>query len=382
MKLADLKPAPYNPRKISKQALAGLSASLHEFGDISGIVWNQRTGHLVAGHQRVELLKRKGEAVRIVENGNPYECTLIEEHTGHRYPVRIVDWSDAQEQAANIAANNPHIAGEFEQDALDKIIANLGQTDYAELLKPLRIDELLSPKALQVDEDEVPEPPEEPITKPGDMWTLGEHRVLCGDCLAESAISDGEHFDLTLTDPPYNVGRAYTKATNDSLDAEAYEAWCRQWFALCMATSDRLAFSCGHPNIRMWATIDRWHWMLCWYKGNAMLGSPFGFSNWEPILFYGKPHRPKGHDVISVPIVPNADLEAHDCPKQLGWGVKLLELLSEPHDSVLDPFLGSGTTLIAAEQLGRRCYGIEIEPRYVDCTVKRWEQLTGRKATR
>ena len=229
--------------------------------------------------------------------------------------------------------------------------------------------------------DDVPDAPEVPISKTGDLWLLGGHRLLCGDSTSGEDVARLMPHDvpLCLTDPPYNVGRDYDVSTDDT--KADYEGWSVRWFTIAQTKCDRVAFSCGHSNVVMWASIEAWHWMLCWYKGNAMLGSPFGFCNWEPVLFYGKPHRPKGHDVIVQPIVVQKDLEAHDCPKQLGFGLKLLELLSEVGDDVYDPFLGSGTTLIAAEQLNRRCYGMEISPSYCDVIVKRWEIFTGQEAT-
>lgn len=127
--LADLRPAPYNPREISKEALEGLGHSLDQFGDISGIVWNKRTGHLVAGHQRVEAL-RAAEAEW--KNG----ALVVGQK---KYPVRIVDWDRAKERAANVAANNQFLTGEF-TDSLEGLLAEL-KTDFTGF-EALRLDEL------------------------------------------------------------------------------------------------------------------------------------------------------------------------------------------------------------------------------------------------
>lgn len=105
--LSDLKPAPYNPREITPEALAGLKTSLHEFGDISGIVWNSRTGHIVAGHQRLEALRAKHGDTLKIKGGD------VVTPTGERFPIRVVEWPVSKEQAANLAANNPAITGEF-----------------------------------------------------------------------------------------------------------------------------------------------------------------------------------------------------------------------------------------------------------------------------
>ncbi len=119
MRIEQLKQAPYNPRAIDDAALRGLGRSLQEFGDIAGIVWNKRTGHLVAGHQRLDALKREhGEQLSLKPAGK--DRFAIVTPSGDRFPVRVVDWSLEQEKAANVAANNPHIAGVFDRDALGR----------------------------------------------------------------------------------------------------------------------------------------------------------------------------------------------------------------------------------------------------------------------
>ena len=143
MNLEDLKPAPYNPREIADEALAGLTVSLEEFGDIAGIVWNQRTGNLVCGHQRIAALTAK------YDGGLTMSGEIIHTPDGERFRVRVVDWPEDKEKLANLAANNPHIAGTFGR-GLEELVRELEQTDVASLLEPLRIDELLDmaqPKA-------------------------------------------------------------------------------------------------------------------------------------------------------------------------------------------------------------------------------------------
>lgn len=126
----DLRPAPYNPRSISDEAAAGLGVSMHRFGDLSGIIWNARSGNLVCGHQRVVQLRDKG--AKMIAG-----AVVLD---GTRFPVRIVDWSEADERTANVAANNPNIAGEFTTD-LDMVLSASREAD-AELFEALRLDEL------------------------------------------------------------------------------------------------------------------------------------------------------------------------------------------------------------------------------------------------
>jgi len=148
--IEDLRPAPWNPREISPEALAGLKVSMEEFGDISGIVWNARTGHLVAGHQRLAALQEKyGEGLR-------YEDGAVVAPDGERFPIRVVDWDELKEKAANVAANSPEIQGTFTDD-LGSLLAQL-QIDMPELSIDLRMAELamaeLGPLGLPADEGE------------------------------------------------------------------------------------------------------------------------------------------------------------------------------------------------------------------------------------
>lgn len=161
-RVADLVPADYNPRKISPKAMEGLKKSLAEFGAVQPIVVNERTGHIVGGHQRVKALAALGQV----------ETTVI-----------VVDLSLTREKALNVALNNPHISGEFDDglgDLLDEI-----NGEMPELFADLRLDELLAPvdapKEGLTDPDDVPEPQPEPVTRAGDVWVLGDHRIICGD---------------------------------------------------------------------------------------------------------------------------------------------------------------------------------------------------------
>lgn len=143
MKIEDLKPAPYNPRKISGEAMDGLAASLRAFGDLSGLTWNRASGNLVAGHQRLAVLKREhGAGLKL--DGDPAKDTLaIVTPTGERFKVRAVEMDETTERAANIAANNPHVAGEFDFAALDGMLEGLKADGFPEF-EELRFDALTS----------------------------------------------------------------------------------------------------------------------------------------------------------------------------------------------------------------------------------------------
>jgi hypothetical protein len=135
--IEDLRPAAYNPRRISDRAARALSKSLGDFGDLSGIVWNKRTGNLVCGHQRVDQLRKLGAYLDVCRDG-----TAAIEHGGERFVVRVVDWPEAKEKAANVVANNPAIGGEFTDELgalLDEIQADIGAQGFADLA----LDELV-----------------------------------------------------------------------------------------------------------------------------------------------------------------------------------------------------------------------------------------------
>jgi len=198
------------------------------------------------------------------------------------------------------------------------------------------------------------------------------NKVICGDCLEVMKEIPDNSVDLVLTSPPYNIGFDYGGKTNDKRDD--YESWCREWFKELQGISKNQCIAVGIPNIGMWYKIKQPKWMICWWKPAAMGRSPFGFCNWEPLLFWGKPTKRKGCDVIRAIIKPDKMLEKHPCPKPLDWGLKLIELLTNENDTILDPFLGSGTVAVAAQNLGRNFIGIEISEDYCKIARERLRQ--------
>jgi len=144
VKIEDLKPAPYNPRKIAAEALDGLAASLRAFGDLSGLTWNRTTGNLVAGHQRLAALKREHGAALKIEGDADAGTLAVVAPGGERFKVRVVEMDETTERAANIAANNPHVAGEFDFAALDAMLDGLKDHDFKDF-DSLRFNLLATP---------------------------------------------------------------------------------------------------------------------------------------------------------------------------------------------------------------------------------------------
>ena len=191
-RVSDLVPAAYNPRTISAEALTGLGESIGRYGLVQPIIVNARSGNVVGGHQRLKVLEAKG-----VESTD----------------VVVIDVEEAEEKALNLALNSPRISGEWTADALgllEEVVGALPDLGDALLLSGLRgdLEKLFPQEAGDIVEDPVPDPPDDPVTKPGDLWVLGNHRLLCGDSGDEKDLDRllaGASVHLLNTDPPYNV---------------------------------------------------------------------------------------------------------------------------------------------------------------------------------
>jgi site-specific DNA-methyltransferase (adenine-specific) len=192
--------------------------------------------------------------------------------------------------------------------------------------------------------------------------------IYHGDCL--NVLPNLELVDLVLTDPPYNVGINYGHH-DDAMPAEQYAAWCREWFALARGVSSRTIVFPGHGNLGLWFEIHRPAAVGAWHKpGNPAGGGVIQFCEWEPWLLWGKPMG--GSDVVRATVNRQLDTGSHPCPKPRKLFTALC--VQSKAQTVLDPFRGSGTTLRAAKDLGRRAIGIEIEERYCEIAAKRLGQ--------
>ncbi len=189
------------------------------------------------------------------------------------------------------------------------------------------------------------------------------NRIYQGDCLEIMRGWPDACVDVVITDPPYNVGIEYG-IINDKKDD--YGDWCREWFTECRRIARfGVGLTPGIVNVAMWTAIEKPRWIVCWHKPAAMGRSPFGFNNWEPVIYWGKPANRGLCDVVVAPILPDSDLSGHPCPKPLMWGKKLIELFTKEGMTVCDPFMGSGTIALAAEQQKREWVGAEINHDYI-----------------
>ena len=410
VKIADLKAAPYNPRRISKEASDGLTKSLERWGVVQEVVANKRTGHIVGGHQRVAALRKMGQK---------------------EVPVVWVDLDDVEEKALNVALNNPHISGEFD-DTISGLLAEIREGIGPEDFADLKLDYLLPPETEVVegntDPDDVPEMPEDPITKLGDLWILGNHRLLCGDSTNihhVERLMGGNKWHSMTTSPPYNQGESngslmHTKGLgvgkkNASLyqDKNSDNRTPEEYFDFCISI-----LSSSYPFRQ-----EEDH-SVCWNVAyNSKSRDDYGkiiFSESNPYrvketIIWDKSHsinlpqvgiysrRCEFVFVMSANDKYRTSQTYNDCRwnywmvKSAGsqitgesvehraafpveFALKMVSDFSLQGDNIYEPFCGSGTTLIASEQIGRQCYGMEISPKYCDVIVKRWEEFTGNKA--
>lgn len=387
----DLAPAPYNPRrKMTEKEAAGLAKSLADFGDVAGITYNLRTKRLVCGHQRVARLR---------ELGGQIVGDAIQIANGQRFGVRVVDWSEAEEKAANVTANNKHIGSEFDErlaPLLGELQGSLGDEAFSELaLDDLQADlESLGSEGEggDVEQDEVPEPPKTPVTKPGDVWTLGEHRLYCADMLTVKVT-----VPVVVTDPPYGISDAPKKGLRNRGKRIGEENswhppsnWDKEIKPEWVAATEKMApivLWFGQWRMReqvasMFASPLRAE--IVWAKNCHVAPPTPVVSPRDERMWVFSEHgiKPCCHDtsVWDEAIIPTWSHKDHKNEKPVSLMARCLRLLTREGDSVADPFAGSGTTLIAAEQLGRKCHAIEIEPAYCDVIVERWETLTGGEA--
>jgi len=369
---AELHNDPANVRKHGEQNLAAIKASLARFGQQKPIVVNQ-DGVVIAGNGTLMAARALGwqtiKAVRTNLAGSEATAFAIADNR----TAELAEWDDAalQQQLAAIAIDD------------EELLAATG-FDEKELVK------LAAANAPEVTEDNVPEPPAEPITQPGDLWLLGKHRLLCGNSTKVEDVQrlmDEKKADLVLTDPPYgmNLNTDYSaiKGTSKSPNACGYE------YERVIGDDrpfDRRSIAI-EAREEMWFGADYYRetlpsggsWSVWIKRGEAdkeMIGNDIELL-WSKIS-----HKRRAFWIrwVGWAATERNERRAHPTQKPVKLLVDIMQ--SVQAELVCDPFLGSGTTLIAAEQLGRACYGMEISPAYCDVIVKRWETLTGQTATR
>lgn len=403
--LGDLTPDPANARKHGARSLEAIAASLKRFGQQKPAVYDE-SGVLVAGNGMLAAAKALGWShLAAVKSG----------------------LAGVERAAYGIADNRTAELSEWDDEALSELISAM-PADAVEAMG-FMLDELVELGLVaepELEDDEVPGPVAPAVARMGDLWRLGDHRLLCGDSTKVEDIArvmDGDKADLVATDPPYVVG--YTgerpgkgkdwSATYREIDIVDAEAFYRSVFVgILSVLGDHAAIYCWHAHMRVGLIQRLWgelgildHQQIVWIKPTPVLGRAFWHFQHEPCIMGWRKGSKPGHDGrhhISSVWVTAAGGRMLDTGESDVWLAdwegkarvvgnehptqKPIEIFARPMRKhtragaiVFEPFSGSGTQLVAAEKLGRRCRAIELQPVFVDVAIRRWQAITGRDAT-
>lgn len=383
VKMSDLKHAEYNPRKNLKKGdveYERLKKAIQEFDYIDPIVWNERSGKIVGGHQRAKVLK----------------------DLGHKeVDVSVVNLDEEKEKALNLALNKT--GGDWDYEKLKDLLVEIDTGNFDIEITGFGEDEIekllaeFDPQSEitedDFDADEAAANIENPITQRGDVWQLGRHRLMCGDSTLIDDVEklmDGEKADMVFTDPPYGVNyQSNMRTKSEKFEVLKNDNVILDFLPNAVIASDGFLFICT-----TWKVLDIWlelftkyfelSNMIIWDKGGGGIGDlKKTFStDYEIILCAHRGKEIIGKRIGSVWSVgkDNANEYMHPTQKPVELPALAITETTRKNGRVLDFFGGSGSTLMACEQTGRINYSMELDPRYCDVIVKRWEKFTGDKA--
>lgn len=387
MKLEDLKPAPYNPRIMPPAEYEKLKTSIQEFGYVDPLIINTTNNHVIGGNQRLEVLKELGfKKIKVI-------------------PLKIEDPN--KEKALNIALNK--ISGDWDYQKLESVFNDLELEGFNVTLTGFDEIEIKEITTKLQDIKEVAEddfnPDEEKIKticQTGDLWQLGEHRLLCGDSTNPKNVEklmNGHKADMVFTDPPYNIDYGKSKKhpnwkireiKNDSMPRDKWIQFNTKIIKILKkyCKGDMYIWGASGPDgmiQRLLITEHRGHWSatIIWKKDQLVL-SPSKYQRIYEPCFYGWFHKSSyTGDRTQLELWeyprPKKSIE-HPTMKPIPLCAQGIINSSQINDIILDLFGGSGSTLIACEQLKRKCRMIELDPHYCDTIIQRWEKFTGQKA--
>lgn len=373
-KVEDLIPYVNNSRKHSDEQVAQISASIKEFGWTNPILIDG-TNSIIAGHGRLMAARKlKMDEVPTIE---------------------LDHLTDTQRKALVIADNKLALNADWDNTLLTIELDELLKDGFALDILGFNADELtalLEPEKVDglTDEDAVPELPEEPKSKLGDIYQLGNHRLMCGDSTSIDAVEklmDGQKSDMVFTDPPYGVD--YKGIHNDSRNG--LEDLLRGVFANYIATSKSGAsIYCFHSDRcadvfhKVFREFFHFSSMIIWAKNSLTLSQTDYQSQHEPCLYgwmdNGSHSWYSDRKQTSIWKFDKERVIGHTTPKPVGLVEKAITNSSKGGDLIIDLFGGSGSTLIASEKISRNARIMELDPKYCDVIVKRWEDFTGKKA--
>ncbi|MBC8591102.1 site-specific DNA-methyltransferase [Wansuia hejianensis] len=382
IKIEKLNPAEYNPRKDLKPGdpeYEKLKNSILTFGYVEPVLWNKRTGHIIGGHQRYKVLVEMGK--------KEIDCV-------------VVDMDSENEKALNIALNK--VSGDWDKDKLMLLIEDLQGVDFDVSLTGFdsaELDDLFKDSLkdnIKEDDFDVEEELKKPaISKLGDLWLLGEHRLICGDSTNPKTyedLMDGKLANLTITDPPYNVNYEGTagKIKNDNMENQAFYDFLLASFqgmeTVMAKDSSIYVFHADTEGLNFRKAFSDAGFYLSgtciWKKQSLVLGrSPYQWQH-EPVLFGWKKkgkhnwYSDRKQTTIWEFEKPKKNKD-HPTMKPVALVAYPILNSSLTNCIILDPFGGSGSTLIACEQTDRICHMIELDEKYTDVIVKRYIEQVG-----
>lgn len=398
-----LLPYAMNARTHTDAQVAQIAAAYDKWGYTNPVLWDEKG--IVAGHGRVLAARYLYNAGKTLRHPNGAEIP-----PGTIPAKRCDGWSEADRKAYILADNQLALRAGWNEEILKLELGELKDLGFDLHLigfEDLELQGFLAPEPTEgeTDPEETPEAPAQPVTRAGDVWVLGRHRILCGDSTVATDVErvlDGAKPHLLVSDPPYGVeydanwrnervradgapvaGRAIGKVENDSR-ADWREAWALfpgevafVWCASLHAHEVAASLHAHDFDLRS---------QIIWNKSNFAIGR--GDYHWkhEPAWYAvkkgGKSHWQGARDQSTVWDIakPAKSETGHSTQKPIDCMRRPIENNSAPGDSVYDPFNGSGTTLLACEMTGRIAYAIEINPAYCDVTVSRWEKFCGKAA--
>nr|DAP88827.1 MAG TPA: adenine specific DNA methyltransferase [Caudoviricetes sp.] len=366
-RLADIVPYAANAKKHDKRQINNVAESIKQYGFVQPIVID-RDGVIVIGHCRALAAKKLGM--------EEVPCVCVDDLTPEQVnALRLVD--------------NKSNESDWDFDLLADELPDLDLSafDFDWGLPEDQQEEVIEDMAPAVDEEN------DPVAKPGDIWKLGEHRLMCGDSTsidAVEALMGGQMADMVFTDPPYGYSyQSNMREKSKKFDVLENDDKILDFFPNIRLLCNGFVFICT-----TWKVLDKWlplfkqyhdlTNMIIWDKGGGGIGDlKHTFStDYEVILCSNNGREIKGKRIGSVWNIPkdSANEYAHPTQKPVKLSEFAIRNTTERGGTVLDLFGGSGSTLIACEQLDRRCCMMELDPRYCDVIIKRWEQFTGEKA--
>jgi DNA modification methylase len=372
--IEELIPYVNNSRTHSKEQVAQIASSIKEFGWTNPILLDGENG-IIAGHGRLQ-------AARLL---NEFEVPTIQ----------LDGLTETQKKAYIIADNKLAMNAGWDNELLGIEIMDLREAGFDIDLLGFDENELKEFQDVEqveglTDEDSIPEVPEEPITKLGDIYKLGNHRLMCGDSTNIDSVEklmDGQKADMVFTDPPYGVD--YKGINNDSRDGleDLLRSAFGNYFLVSKSGASIYCFHsdrCADVFHKVFREFFHFSSMIIWVKNSLTLSQTDYQSQHEPCLYgwmdNGTHSWHSDRKQTSIWKFDKERFEGHTTPKPVALVEKAIVNSSKGGDSIIDLFGGSGSTLIACEKIGRNGRLMELDPKYCDVIVKRWEDFTGKKA--